>query len=103
MGQVADKYADFVMLTDDNPRFENPDGIIEDIISGLSADTVYETEHDRGIAIAKTIKQATADDIVVIAGKGHETTQEIAGVFHSYSDIEQVEKLTGRDTFEEAI
>lgn len=103
MGQVADKYADFVMLTDDNPRFENPDGIIEDIISGLSANAVYEIEHDRGIAIAKTIKQATADDIIVIAGKGHETTQEIAGVFHSYSDIEQVEKLTGRDTFEEAV
>ncbi len=103
MGQVADKYADFVMLTDDNPRFENPNAIIDDIVSGLSANTTYEIEHDRSIAIAKTIQQASQDDIVVVAGKGHENTQEIAGVFHSYSDIEQVKKLTDRFFFEKAV
>ena len=66
------------MLTDDNPRFENPDGIIEDIVSGLSANAVYEL-NDRGIAIAKTIKQATSDDIVVIAGKAMKLHRKLPG------------------------
>lgn len=101
MGQVADQYADFIMLTDDNPRFENPDMIIEDIVSGLSTNAVYEIEHDRDIAIAKVIKQTNPEDIVVIAGKGHEDTQEIAGVSYNYSDIDQVSKLVNAMCFEE--
>jgi UDP-N-acetylmuramoyl-L-alanyl-D-glutamate--2,6-diaminopimelate ligase len=103
MGGIASQYADYVVLTDDNPRFENPMVIIDDIKSGLSPETPFEIEHDRALAIAKIIKRSSPNDVVVIAGKGQEKNQEIAGEFYPFSDAEQVKKVLQYTRFEEAI
>ncbi|MAJ81415.1 MAG: UDP-N-acetylmuramoyl-L-alanyl-D-glutamate--2,6-diaminopimelate ligase [Legionellales bacterium] len=98
MGQAASKYADFIVLTDDNPRFENPDRIIDDILTGIDNQDNVDVEHDRSIAIAKAFKLATPDDIVLIAGKGHESFQHIAGQKYPFSDSEQVQMLIRANT-----
>lgn len=103
MGEIAAQYADHIILTDDNPRFENPSVIINDIKLGLAPETQYEIEHDRALAIAKIIKQSDANDVIVIAGKGQEKTQEIAGEFYPFSDAEQVKKVLQFSYFEEAM
>ena len=76
MGEVAGKLSDLVVLTSDNPRSEDPLKIINDIIVGLQkANGKYLVEPDREIAIGLAFDQAEAGDIVLLAGKGHETTQ----------------------------
>lgn len=77
MGQVAETYADQVVLTDDNPRYESPQAIIEHIKAGMKKPC--QVIHDRGSAVATVLTQANPQDIVVLAGKGHESTQEIKG------------------------
>ena len=87
MGKAADNNADFIVITNDNPRTENPDEIIEEIKLGLSTDK-FIIEKNRQKAIELTIKNAGKNDIVLIAGKGHETYQEINRVYHHFDDRE---------------
>lgn len=94
MARVAIEHSDKVILTSDNPRSEDPEQIITDMEEGLqiSAKKKYLKITDRREAIAKAIEQAGAEDIVLIAGKGHEKYQEIKGVKHHFDDKEEVVK-----------
>ncbi|MDR0633836.1 MAG: UDP-N-acetylmuramoyl-L-alanyl-D-glutamate--2,6-diaminopimelate ligase [Azoarcus sp.] len=87
MGKLARRLADRAIVTSDNPRGEDPGRIIADIIAGAGPDT--ESVSDRAAAIRAAVDEADADDVVVIAGKGHEPYQEIHGVKYPFSDIEQ--------------
>ena len=81
MGEVSGKLADLTIATSDNPRFEEPEAIVDDIISGLKkTDGKYRKIVDRREAIIYTLEQAKDGDIVLLAGKGHENYQEIKGV-----------------------
>lgn len=91
MAAVAEALSDYVVVTDDNPRGENPEDIVADIVAGLKEDASVRVIHDRQTAIEDTIARATVDDMVLIAGKGHEDYQEIAGKRLAYSDIAVVE------------
>ena len=75
MGEIAARLADEVVLTDDNPRGENPQAIINDIRRGIAADRALVIEHDRAQAIRSTLARAAPADLVLIAGKGHEAYQ----------------------------
>mgnify|MGYP000523515589 CR=1 FL=1 len=88
MGHAADE-ADLLFVTSDNPRSEDPMSIINAVLAGVtkSSEAVY-TEADRALAIASAISVAERGDIVVIAGKGHEATQEVAGVHHPFNDVD---------------
>lgn len=100
MGGVAERLADQVLVTSDNPRREDPQAIIADIVAGMSA---AEVEVDRAAAIRRAILAADAADVILLAGKGHETYQEINGVRQPFSDIEQARAaLALRHTNEEA-
>ncbi len=94
MGQVASELADAVVVTSDNPRNEDPDVIIQAILAGVTGE--YALEENRAKAISIAIDNAASGDVVLIAGKGHEDYQEIAGVKHHFSDVEQVEKALKR-------
>jgi UDP-N-acetylmuramoyl-L-alanyl-D-glutamate--2,6-diaminopimelate ligase len=85
MGAVAEKLADHVVLTSDNPRSEDPLVILAQIRAGLSKEPAY-SGPDRAAAIRWTLAAASPGDAVLIAGKGHETTQEILGVKHAFDD-----------------
>src|SRR4029079_16497432 len=86
MGQVARKLADTVVVTNDNPRSEEPIEIVEAILQGAGTDV--EVDLDRRSAIESAITGAGPGDVVVIAGKGHEQGQEVAGVVHPFDDRE---------------
>ena len=86
MAAAVSRGADVAIITSDNPRSEDPLAIIEAIKSGMGTD--YTVEPDRAAAIRLALRQAEAGDIVLIAGKGHEDYQEIAGVKHHFSDVE---------------
>lgn len=90
MGQVASRLADTVVVTSDNPRHENSSDIISAIVAGVQGD--FRVEPDRATAIALAMNMAKPGDIVLVAGKGHEDYQEIAGVRYPFSD-EQVASL----------
>jgi UDP-N-acetylmuramoyl-L-alanyl-D-glutamate--2,6-diaminopimelate ligase len=90
MGQVADRLADAVLVTSDNPRSEDPQAIIDAITAGMSGD--YHVEPDRAVAISRAIESAHAGDIVLLAGKGHEDYQEIAGVRFPFNDLSVAER-----------
>ncbi len=79
MAQAVESLADHAVVTDDNPRFEDPNDIVQDVISGFSPAASYSVIHDRKQAIAHAIHQANPGDTVLIAGKGHETLQIIEG------------------------
>ncbi len=99
MGRNAEHYADRVVVTDDNPRSESPEAIVNNILAGISAPEKVYIEHDRKKAIAYAVSHAAADDIVLIAGKGHEQYQEISGVQQPFSDADVViEMLAANDT-----
>jgi UDP-N-acetylmuramoyl-L-alanyl-D-glutamate--2,6-diaminopimelate ligase len=87
MAQVAEAYADVIVVTSDNPRFEQPEAIISDIMAGFANPGSVTVNADREAAIAATIASATPGDVVVIAGKGHENYQEIQGVKHPMDDV----------------
>jgi UDP-N-acetylmuramoyl-L-alanyl-D-glutamate--2,6-diaminopimelate ligase len=89
MGAVAEELADVVILTDDNPRFENGDAIIRDILSGCRQNKAA-TIRNRREAIVWALERAGAGDIVLIAGKGHEDTQEIQGQKYPFRDRDVV-------------
>lgn len=85
MGAIAMRLADRVVVTSDNPRSEDPHAIIDAIRAGMNGNEMVAA--DRTQAIAEAIKQAQAGDVVLIAGKGHEDYQEIAGVKYPFSDL----------------
>lgn len=89
MGRIASEYADTVIVTSDNPRDENPQNIINDILSGTSGNFLIEP--DRAKAIRVAVETSEFGDIVLIAGKGHEDYQEIAGIKQHFSDVQQVQ------------
>lgn len=91
MAAVSEGLADEVVITSDNPRSEKPEQIIEQIMQGLKQPGRAIVDVDRQSAIEKVLASASAEDIVLIAGKGHEDYQEIQGVKQPYSDIEVVE------------
>ncbi|AYF88296.1 UDP-N-acetylmuramoyl-L-alanyl-D-glutamate--2,6-diaminopimelate ligase [Pseudomonas sp. DY-1] len=92
MAAVAEQLADRVLVTDDNPRTEDPSQIFDDIRPGFVAVDKVEFVAGRGLAIARLIGAAGMDDVVLLAGKGHEDYQEIAGVRHSFSDLDEAAK-----------
>jgi UDP-N-acetylmuramoyl-L-alanyl-D-glutamate--2,6-diaminopimelate ligase len=95
MGKVAASYSDYVYVTSDNPRTEEPQAILLDIEPGLAASGMpadrYELLADRRAAIQKAIDRASHNDVVLIAGKGHETYQEIMGVKYDFDDRREAE------------
>ncbi len=91
MGAVAQQQADQVLVTSDNPRSEDPALIIHQILQGMIAGSSVRAEPDRAAAIAAAIGQADAADVVLVAGKGHEDTQETAGVRQPFSDMAQAQ------------
>ncbi len=89
MGAIAAQLADRVFVTSDNPRTEDPDSIIDAIVAGTSGyDAVVERTPQRNAAILVAVSEAAESDTVLIAGKGHETYQEIGGVRHPFSDCD---------------
>ncbi len=86
MGKIASRYADKVFVTSDNPRYEDPQSIIDDIVEGIDDMSFTEVYVDRREAIKKAIAFADEDDVVLIAGKGHETYQEINGLRTDFDD-----------------
>ncbi len=91
MGEVSSKLADLTIVTSDNPRFEEPQAIIDDIITGVKkADGTYISILDRADAIRYAIENAEEGDVIVLAGKGHEDYQEICGVKHHMDERELV-------------
>ncbi|MCA1714090.1 MAG: UDP-N-acetylmuramoyl-L-alanyl-D-glutamate--2,6-diaminopimelate ligase [Gammaproteobacteria bacterium] len=86
MAAIAERHADAVIVTDDNPRGEDGDAIVADIIMGFARAESVIVQRDRAAAIARAIGEAGPGDIVLIAGKGHEPYQEIAGIRHPFDD-----------------
>jgi UDP-N-acetylmuramyl-tripeptide synthetase len=86
MAAVAQKNADSVVVTSDNPRTEKPEAIISQILLGLSHRDAVQVEADRARAIAQTVGAAAPQDVILLAGKGHEDYQDVAGVKHPFSD-----------------
>ncbi|HCO39024.1 MAG: UDP-N-acetylmuramoyl-L-alanyl-D-glutamate--2,6-diaminopimelate ligase [Aquificota bacterium] len=95
MGKVAEMLADLVILTSDNPRFEEPMTIIEDILAGIEDKSKVLVEEDRRKAIELAIGLAREGDVVVVAGKGHEDYQEIKGVKYPFKDSQVVKEALG--------
>jgi len=90
MGEIAEKHSDHLVITDDNPRNEKGDDIVEHILCGISEEDKVIVRRDRAEAIAFAIANANQGDVVLVAGKGHETYQDIAGVRNIFSDAKQV-------------
>lgn len=87
MAAAAESGADQVVLTSDNPRSESPEAIVTAMMVGLRRPLSALVQTDRAMAIAQTVSQASAQDVVLLAGKGHESAQEIKGVHHPFSDV----------------
>ncbi len=87
MGEIAAGGADLLIVTDDNPRSEDPAAIRAEILAGTGAGTAEVLEiGDRRAAIAEALRRARPGDVVLVAGKGHETGQDVAGVVHPFDD-----------------
>ncbi len=96
MGAIAERAADRVVLTSDNPRHEVPGEILNQIVTGMAKPRAVEVIEDRRVAIAQAIARADERDVVLIAGKGHEAEQEIAGVKLPFSDVAEAEAALAR-------
>ena len=96
MGRAATKNSNHTIVTSDNPRTEDPLQIITDILPGIADDASCEVEPDRAKAIEKALAMTEKDDMVLIAGKGHEDYQDIMGVKHHFDDREEVQKFIAR-------
>src|SRR5690606_765914 len=86
MAEIAERLADVVIVTDDNPRNEDGDAIVADILAGFADAAKVTVQRDRAAAIALAIAGAGADDVVLVAGKGHEPYQDVGGVKHPFED-----------------
>ena len=89
MAAAAEQHAQHVVLTSDNPRSEDPQTILNHMLAGLKHASKAIVITDRAQAIAQTVQNARAQDVVLVAGKGHEDYQEISGVKHPFSDVQQ--------------
>jgi UDP-N-acetylmuramoyl-L-alanyl-D-glutamate--2,6-diaminopimelate ligase len=96
MGGIAAAQADRVVVTSDNPRHEPPAEILKQVRAGIARADGVQVIEDRREAIARAVAEADARDVVLIAGKGHEDYQEIAGVKHPFSDVAEAEKALGQ-------
>ena len=102
MGEISSRYADLTIVTSDNPRFEEPEAIIEDILTGVKkADGAYVTVPDRKEAIRYAILNAQDEDVIVLAGKGHEDYQEIKGVKYPMDERVLIREILSEMTEEE--
>jgi UDP-N-acetylmuramoyl-L-alanyl-D-glutamate--2,6-diaminopimelate ligase len=90
MGRIAASLADVAIVTSDNPRSEDPLAIIEEVLLGAPD---LEVEPDRRTAIARAIEAAREGDVVLIAGKGNEQGQEVAGFVHPFDDRDVTREL----------
>lgn len=93
MGAIAERLCDRVILTDDNPRGEDSDRIIADILGGMKQRSQTPMEHNRANAIRRVIEESGPDDLVLISGKGHETYQQYGELKLPFSDREQVQAV----------
>jgi UDP-N-acetylmuramoyl-L-alanyl-D-glutamate--2,6-diaminopimelate ligase len=93
MAQAVAARADVAILTDDNPRYEDGDQIIRDTLAGFANPQQARVERDRERAIARALSEASQSDIVLIAGKGHENYQEVAGETRAFDDAEVARRL----------
>ena len=99
MGAIAERLCDEVILTDDNPRSEDGDQIINNILSGVTHPDAMRIKRNRAEAINTAIAEAAAGDLVLVSGKGHETTQQCGDLCLYFSDREQVQKaLTKKES-----
>jgi UDP-N-acetylmuramoyl-L-alanyl-D-glutamate--2,6-diaminopimelate ligase len=96
MAAAAEAVADQLVLTSDNPRSESPEAILTAMVTGLIRPQQARTQADRALAIAEVVAQAAAQDVVLVAGKGHETEQEVMGVRHPFSDALHVQAALQR-------
>ncbi|HVC48842.1 MAG TPA: cyanophycin synthetase, partial [Burkholderiales bacterium] len=87
MGEIAERWADMVVLTEDNSRYERVEDIIDDILQGMKKQCFV--EKDRGQAIQLALEKAKATDVVLVAGKGHEVILEKNGERFPFSDVEK--------------
>lgn len=94
MGAIAEKLADHIVLTNDNPRMEAAEAIIENILEGIQDKSSVTIKYDRSDAITNTFLNAHKNDVVLIAGKGHENTQQIGTSLLPFSDRELARRLT---------
>ena len=95
MAQAVEKHADALWLTSDNPRSEDPEKIIREMVLGLSPGTDARCCVDRREAIAAALADSRTDDLLVVAGRGHETHQEVDGALIEFSDRAVVAELLG--------
>lgn len=93
MGAIAERRADRVLVTSDNPRSEAPQAIIADILAGMRDGCA---EADRAAAIERAVAEAAAADVILVAGKGHESYQEVAGIRTHFSDVEAAQAALNR-------
>lgn len=100
MGAACARLADRLVVTSDNPRSEEPDSIIDEVVSGIPGAFCYVREPDRRKAICHALSQAEEGDVVIVAGKGHETYQEIKGVKHPFDDRAVVAEFPNQITEE---
>lgn len=97
MGAIAEREAEHVVVTSDNPRNEPPAEILKQIVAGMARPDRPVVIEDRRAAIVHAVRNARAQDVIVVAGKGHEPDQEIAGVKHPFSDVDEARAaLAGR-------
>ncbi|MFW5775370.1 MAG: UDP-N-acetylmuramoyl-L-alanyl-D-glutamate--2,6-diaminopimelate ligase [Chitinivibrionales bacterium] len=96
MAEAVARYCDEAIVTSDNPRSENPKQIIKDIIEGIPLDFSYQVVEDRREAIGTALSRMREGDTLVVAGKGHETYQEVNGVRRHFDDREVVRELTAQ-------
>jgi UDP-N-acetylmuramoyl-L-alanyl-D-glutamate--2,6-diaminopimelate ligase len=92
MGAMAARHADRVVVTSDNPRREKPEAIISQILLGLTGHAPVTVQPDRALAIAQALSDAAPNDVLLIAGKGHEDYQEVGGQRLPFSDLDQVRR-----------
>ena len=90
MGAIAEALSDLPLVTDDNPRTEDGDRIVDDILAGMRQPGRARVIRDRGRAIHEAVRDAAAGDLVLVAGKGHETTQQVGETRFPFSDARQV-------------
>ncbi|OAQ20134.1 UDP-N-acetylmuramoyl-L-alanyl-D-glutamate--2,6-diaminopimelate ligase [Thermosulfurimonas dismutans] len=93
MGRVAAELADRLFITSDNPRFEDPEKIIRDILTGINGSASYRVILDRREALRIAISELSPGDVLLVAGKGHEDYQEIQGKRYPFSDAEEIRHI----------
>ena len=97
MAKVVDEKSDRFIITDDNPRTEDPKIIVKDILEGVSSnEDKYDIIHDHGKAIEYAISNAQFGDMIIIAGKGHETTQTLKDTTIEFNDVEVADRFVSQ-------